>query len=463
MVSVTQAGVPESQFLLTIQNITQTAPNVFEFDIYLLDVDAAQPLQLATTQHGINFNTGMLNGAAQTAGMTTIVPGSSELPPTMEPISVNTSTSGLIRVAGRAAPGAGNGYIVSTVAPGTRVTRLRFTNAVEFTASSTPDFSFNSNTVTNPLYPTRIAIYEGTVNTQLPVIPGSNANVLENPVLNGPPTLSVAPANQNVAPAAGSVNFTVTSNAAWSAISDQTWCTVTPSGFGNGLITATYTENTSTPRTANITVSVSGLPDVIVSVNQDGSADKILTINALYEGLYGGNGTLRQAYDDMGPHFGAGIADLINVELHNAANYSIIEHTAPSVELSTLGSAMVIIPPAFNSNYYITLKHRNSVETTSANPVSFAAPSINYAFDVPAKAYGGNLLLMIDGYYAIYAGDVNQDGFVDSGDSTPIDNDQFMFVSGYMVTDVNGDGFVDTGDVTYVDNNQFIFVGAVLP
>jgi len=70
---------------------------------------------------------------------------------------------------------------------------------------------------------------------------------------------------------------------------------------------------------------------------------------------------------------------------------------------------------------------------------------------------------MIDGYYAIYAGDVNQDGFVDSGDSTPIDNDQFMFVSGYMVTDVNGDGFVDTGDVTYVDNNQFIFVGAVLP
>jgi hypothetical protein len=38
-----------------------------------------------------------------------------------------------------------------------------------------------------------------------------------------------------------------------------------------------------------------------------------------------------------------------------------------------------------------------------------------------------------------------------------------MFVSGYMVTDVNGDGFVDTGDVTYVDNNQFIFVGAVLP
>ncbi|PKP15972.1 MAG: hypothetical protein CVU06_15560, partial [Bacteroidetes bacterium HGW-Bacteroidetes-22] len=220
VVSVTQTGIPESQFLLTIQNITQTAPNVFEFDIFILDVDAAQPLELATTQHGINFSTAILNGAAQTAGMTTIVPGSSDLPPTMEPISVNTSTAGLIRVAGRAAPGAGSGYIVSTIAPGTRITRLRMTNTVAFASSSTPDLSFNSNTVTNPLYPTRIAIYEGTVNTQLPVIPGSNANVLENPVLNGPPTLSVAPANQNVAPAAGSVVFTVTSNAAWSAISD---------------------------------------------------------------------------------------------------------------------------------------------------------------------------------------------------------------------------------------------------
>jgi hypothetical protein len=88
---------------------------------------------------------------------------------------------------------------------------------------------------------------------------------------------------------------------------------------------------------------------------------------------------------------------------------------------------------------------------------------VDYSFDLPAKAYGGNLLLMIDGYYAIYGGDVNQDGSVDSGDTTPTDNDQYFYVAGYILTDINGDGIVDTADGTIIDNNQFIYVGAALP
>jgi len=180
----------ESDFLLTIQNVVQTAPNIFEFDIYLLDTDANQPFQLATIQEGINFNLGILNGAATTATMVTIVPGSSQLPSGMEPISVSTTSIGLIRVAGRAAPGAGNGFNVSQVAPGTRITRLRLTNSVAFTASSTPNMSFTSSTASNPSYATRVAIYVGTVNTQLVVTPGVNANVLENPVLNPPVPLA---------------------------------------------------------------------------------------------------------------------------------------------------------------------------------------------------------------------------------------------------------------------------------
>ncbi|PKP01014.1 MAG: hypothetical protein CVU14_06115 [Bacteroidetes bacterium HGW-Bacteroidetes-9] len=180
----------EQDFLLTIQNVVQISPNVFEFDIYLLDIDNTQPMYLATTQHGINFNPLILNGGAITPTMTTIVPGFSDLPSTMEPISVSTVTPGLIRVAGRAAPGAGNGYVVSQVAPGTRITRLRLTNSVAFPENSTADMSFNSNTVTNPSYPTRIAIYIGTTNTQIPVTPGVNANVLENPILNPPVPLA---------------------------------------------------------------------------------------------------------------------------------------------------------------------------------------------------------------------------------------------------------------------------------
>jgi hypothetical protein len=70
---------------------------------------------------------------------------------------------------------------------------------------------------------------------------------------------------------------------------------------------------------------------------------------------------------------------------------------------------------------------------------------------------------MYDMGYAIFGGDVTQDGYVDTGDVTVIDNDQFNFTVGYVDSDVNGDGFTDTGDVTIVDNNQFNFVGAILP
>ncbi|MCX6285953.1 MAG: plastocyanin/azurin family copper-binding protein [Bacteroidetes bacterium] len=84
------------------------------------------------------------------------------------------------------------------------------------------------------------------------------------------PTLTVTPSSQNVTQAAGSVNFSVTSNTNWTSVSDQTWCTVTPSGTGNGTIAATYTVNsTGSQRIAMITIAVSGLPDQMVTVNQD--------------------------------------------------------------------------------------------------------------------------------------------------------------------------------------------------
>lgn len=86
-------------------------------------------------------------------------------------------------------------------------------------------------------------------------------------------TLAVTPSNQNVPAAAGNTTFNVSSNGNWTATSDQTWCTVTPSGSGNGTLTATYTENTAiTPRIATITVTAAGAPPVAVTVTQAGAA-----------------------------------------------------------------------------------------------------------------------------------------------------------------------------------------------
>ncbi|HLO92372.1 MAG TPA: BACON domain-containing carbohydrate-binding protein [Lentimicrobium sp.] len=82
-------------------------------------------------------------------------------------------------------------------------------------------------------------------------------------------TLAVTPSNQNVSSTAGSTNFTVTSNSNWTASSNAGWCTVTPSGSGNGTLTATYqANNTTNQRIATITVNVSGLPSSTVTVTQ---------------------------------------------------------------------------------------------------------------------------------------------------------------------------------------------------
>ncbi len=89
----------------------------------------------------------------------------------------------------------------------------------------------------------------------------------------GTVTLSVTPANQNVTPPAGTTPFNVNTTATWNAISDAVWCTVTPSGTGNGTLTATYTQNTgAASRIANITISASGASPVVVTVTQGGTS-----------------------------------------------------------------------------------------------------------------------------------------------------------------------------------------------
>ncbi len=190
---------------------------------------------------------------------------------------------------------------------------------------------------------------------------------------------------------------------------------------------------------------------------------KTLNITAYLESLYNGNGTMRKARNAVGDQYAGTAADQIAVEFHNSLNYSDIVYTEPFVNLSTTGEAVVELPANLGGSYYITIRHRNSLETTSKQPVSFAGSVINYSFDGPEQAYGNNMLLMSDGHCVIFGGDVNQDGAVDTADMTPVDNDAASFATGYLATDVNGDGTVDTGDMTIIDNNAAGFIRAVIP
>ena len=92
--------------------------------------------------------------------------------------------------------------------------------------------------------------------------------------------------------------------------------------------------------------------------------------------------------------------------------------------------------------------------------------SLTYDFSTAAALAFGDNLKQVDTSplrFAIFSGDVNQDGVVDGSDASAIDNDAFNFVGGYVVSDVNGDEIVDGSDAAVVDNNAGNFVSMIIP
>jgi hypothetical protein len=114
-------------------------------------------------------------------------------------------------------------------------------------------------------------------------------------------------------------------------------------------------------------------------------------------------------------------------------------------------------------DYFIVIKHRNSLETWSSSPVSFSSNSMSYNFTTEASQAFGDNLKQMSGVFVIYGGDVNQDGVVDSADMTPVDNDAAVYLAGYLPADVNGDGIIDTADITIIDNNSASYTGVIAP
>jgi hypothetical protein len=200
---------------------------------------------------------------------------------------------------------------------------------------------------------------------------------------------------------------------------------------------------------------------VPVSINV-AETNKILNLVVFLEGLYTGAGTQNKAQGSSGEQFPGDVADQVSLELHDAVTGSVV-YSLSNVNLSTSGTLTAQVPAVHSGSYYIYIRHRNSLTTSSASPVSFTGNIINYDFSSGSgQAYGSNLK-NIGGVAVLFGGDENQDGNVESTDMIDCDNDGAVFASGYMNTDINGDGVVDSSDMIIIDNNNSIFAGAVLP
>ncbi len=179
----------------------------------------------------------------------------------------------------------------------------------------------------------------------------------------------------------------------------------------------------------------------------------VINLSALLQGSYNPSSNIQ-------------ISDTVRAYLRYAASPFAISDSSKSV-LSSGGSATIRFANAMSGNYYIVIKHRNSIETWNASgTVMSRGATYNYNFSIaPTQAYGSNLI-QVDASpvrFAIFSGDVTQDGTVDATDLSQIDNDANNFVNGYVVTDLTGDNFVDGTDFAIADNNAANFVSVIRP
>ena len=301
--------------------------------------------------------------------------------------------------------------------------------------------------------------------------------------------------------AGGSVNLTaaVATSYLWSTGESTPIITVSTSGNYSVAVTnssgcsatsatITVTARPSSQSTSNMSICSNELPFSwnnslydsagiysVILVNAagcDSTATLNLTVNncsttinltLFIQGYYVGNKLMQPVLNNQGITVASPTqTDTIKVELHDGST-GLVTGKAVSI-LNTDGTCAASFP-YITGLHYIVIKHRNALETWSAVPVQMGGTAFPYDFSTAAnKAYADNMAEVEAGVWAIYSGDLNQDGFIDGNDFPGFDNDSFNGVAGsYQATDMNGDGFVDGNDFPVFDINSFNGLSVVHP
>jgi Leucine-rich repeat (LRR) protein len=207
----------------------------------------------------------------------------------------------------------------------------------------------------------------------------------------------------------------------------------------------------------NATQSMSG-----VNIGDFCSPDSRINLSVIIQGNYSiASHAMQPVKYNQGMSSNQNYSDDIIVELRNT-NGTL--KAATTAQLQTNGSALVKFTSAPSGSYYIVVKHRNSIETWSSNPVTIGSTPLAYNFtNTSSKAYGNNMIQVESGVFAIYSGDLNQDQVIDNSDATNLINDIENSAFGNLPTDLNGDGSVDNSDLTFLLNNAMDSVFSVHP
>lgn len=152
--------------------------------------------------------------------------------------------------------------------------------------------------------------------------------------------------------------------------------------------------------------------------------------------------------------------DTVTVYVRNAVTpYDIIDSV--NVCVDSLGKATVKFYNVIRySDYYIVIKHRNSLETWSrSGGILFDNSVMEYDFTKDsAQAYGNNMV-KVGNKWCIINGDCNGDNYIDGTDYLEIFN--HYDESGYLTGDTNGDMYIDGSDYIPIFNSYD--KGAITP
>jgi len=147
------------------------------------------------------------------------------------------------------------------------------------------------------------------------------------------------------------------------------------------------------------------------------------------------------------------ICDSVTIQFRSVVSpFSVIYNSVHVLDSATLTTTVSsYVPPGI---YYIVVRSKNSLETWS-KPGGESLGNGNYFYDFTtsaSQAYGNNMVLK-DGLYCIYSGNVNGDNVIDAEDLLVVDNAVFNYATGTNVANLNGDNIVDIEDMAICDNN----------
>jgi len=196
---------------------------------------------------------------------------------------------------------------------------------------------------------------------------------------------------------------------------------------------------------------------------------ELLNLTAFLEGFYTGSSTMKATLFNLGYSTDSTATDTIQVNLWSPAHLgnSNPDYTSKTILHKNGNATVACNGTVAGVSFYLAIKHRNSIETWSKNPFTFAG-TVSYNFStVLSQAYNSGvnppMKNMGGGVFAFYSGDVNKDGICNGLDFNQMESDVRAIATGYKTNDVNGDGIVNGADFNLLEGNVRLIISMQRP